>query len=172
MKCYRGISLKSGPKPNEYIALTQWFTRNIKPYTYRKIHYNLWKWLLYEKKVISGSFRVNYWFSSYLFCRDGKSQQSLVLVDVWECRVIKPLEVCIGKNIYSWYPEMGWTDRDRRSFPDHSRSWCEYGSYFTEIGDHDREWSWLTFLGVIGKIHDHFTITKLHALIELKKHWF
>ena len=102
IKCYRGISLKPGPKPNEYIALTQWFTRNIKPYTYRKIHYNLWKWLLYEKKVISGSFRVNYWFSSYLFCRDGKSQQSLVLVDVWECRVIKPLEVWNEKK-YSWY---------------------------------------------------------------------
>ena len=41
-------------------------------------------------------------FPAPFFCRDGKSQQSLVLVDVWECRVIKPLEVWNEKK-YSWY---------------------------------------------------------------------
>ena len=57
---------------------------------------------------------------------------------------------------YDTYAELGWSDRKKIRSQLNIRSWCNQGSFFSNITDHDLIWLQITFYDDLIKKPDHF----------------
>ena len=64
--------------------------------------------------------------------------------------------VCFTYNNSYYITELGWSDRKKIRSWSKIRSWCDRGSFFSKISDHDLIWLEITFYDDLIEKPDHF----------------